>query len=776
MRTRGRAWLVICLAITLIGIACTVVVARSVAQGEGQKARQAAVTTSVQIASNLTLALQREQDLAVNTGAYIIAEPSATQQQFQAWTTYARVFERYPEVQGIAEVILVRPAQLAAYSSEVEADPAGLLPPGASFAVTPAGNRPYYCFPKRSQARDGRLETPADTDICDSALGPGFLSTLVSGHGAYLPYGSGPTAAMVVGTPIYRPGAPVDTPRAREAAVLGWTGTQLIPGILLREALRNHAHTAVTFHYTSGSETASFGAGSVPAHAQRTTVDLHNGWSVEVFSPPATVGLFDSSVDLWILMAGVLLSLLLGALILVLGTGRSRALVLVDERTDELRHQALHDALTGLPNRALILDRIGQMLARSRREPLPIAVLFLDIDNFKDINDTLGHRAGDDLLVAVGTRLTSALREGDSVGRLGGDEFVVLAEGASLADGVASVADRILASMSAPFEIACSNAPLSVSASIGYAEGDRPTPEALLQDADIALYQAKAAGKHCAVRFSQEMQAAVDDHRHLAVDLQAALGAGQFCLRYQPVVDLTSGAMTGVEALIRWNHPERGTLVPAEFIAELEASGPILEVGAWVLDEACRQGERWRRQGYPIDISVNVSARQFEHERVVADVQKALGSSGLDPGSLILELTETVVMRDVEDTVGRLTLLKRQGVRIAIDDFGTGYSSLAYLRRIPIDILKIDRSFVAAMADSDESEALVHTLTQLGKMLGLGIIAEGVETEDQWRRLQAEGVDSGQGYLFSVPLAPDALDRLLESSAGRFPVPAHSGT
>ena len=611
MRPRWRIWLIYSLLIVLIGATSTVLGARSVAQDDSQKAHQAAETATVQIASHLTLAIQREQDLAVNAGAFVVSNPSVTQQQFQQWTASAQVFERYPEVQGIAEVVMVPQDGLAAFASQVNADPTGLLPPGTTFAVTPAGTRSYYCFPERSQSRTGQLVTPADTDVCTGAVGVGLLRARSAGKGAYLPFGSGPTAGMVVGTPISRPGAPLGTVEEREASFVGWTGTQIVPGTILQGALQGHPDTALVFRYADGSEHASFAAGVLPAGGERTTIALHNGWSVEVVSSPTAVGLLDTSSVLWLLLAGILLSLLMGALIFALGTGRSRALVLVDERTDALRHQALHDALTGLPNRVLILDRIGQMLARSRRDQVPVAVLFLDLDNFKDINDTLGHRAGDQLLVAVAARLTGALRAGDSVGRLGGDEFVVLTEGAAMSEGAGTVAERILEAMAPPFEIDDSDTPLSVTASIGYAEGDRLTPEALLQDADIALYQAKATGKQCAVRFSPSMQAAVDDHRHLDVDLQGALASGQFFVLYQPIVDLASGTVTGVEALLRWNHPERGIIGPEEFISQLESTGPIAEVGAWVLHEACLQGAHWHRLGHPLAVSVNVSARQF---------------------------------------------------------------------------------------------------------------------------------------------------------------------
>jgi diguanylate cyclase (GGDEF)-like protein len=440
---------------------------------------------------------------------------------------------------------------------------------------------------------------------------------------------------------------------------------------------------------------------------------------------------------------------------------------LVKERTDQLQHLALHDSLTGLPNRALILDRIDRMLARARREHHEVAAFFLDLDNFKDINDTLGHRAGDQLLVSVGVRLQSAVRETDTVGRLGGDEFVVLAEGVSLEAGVDVVAERLLDVLATPFIIAASTAPLNVNASIGIAEGDRATPEELLQDADIALYQAKARGKQQAVKFVKSMQESVDNHRALEVDLRGALEGNQFFLMYQPTVELSTGAFTGVEALLRWAQPQRGVVQPNDFIPALESSGQIVPVGAWVIHEACRQGALWQSRGHNFAVSVNIAAKQLERDSLVTDVQEAIAVTGFDPHHLILELTETALMHDSGSTLARMMLLKALGVRIAIDDFGTGYSSLAYLRQFPIDILKIDRSFVSGIADSRESAALVHTLVQLGKVLGIETIAEGVETNHQRTQLETERVDSGQGFLFARPLSVKDLDQLLDDSSGR---------
>ncbi len=353
----------------------------------------------------------------------------------------------------------------------------------------------------------------------------------------------------------------------------------------------------------------------------------------------------------------------------------------------------------------------------------------------------------------------------DTVGRLGGDEFVVLAEGESLAAGVEMVAERILDVLAAPFEIADSDDPLSVTASIGIAEGQRVDPRRALRDADVALYRAKAAGKKCAVVFAPAMQAADDDTRTLEIDLHAALQANQFFLLYQPTFDLSTGAFTSVEALLRWRHPTRGVIQPDDFIPALEANGLIVPVGRWVLEEACRQGAAWQRQGHGITVSINVSARQLDRDQIITDVHGALTESGFDPAFCVLELTETTLMHNVQDTVGRLSLLKALGVRIAVDDFGTGYSSLAYLRQFPIDVLKIDRSFVSGITDTKEAVALVHAMVQLGKALGLETVAEGVENDGQRVQLAAESVDTGQGFLFARPLDVEAVSRLLEESS-----------
>jgi diguanylate cyclase (GGDEF)-like protein len=424
-------------------------------------------------------------------------------------------------------------------------------------------------------------------------------------------------------------------------------------------------------------------------------------------------------------------------------------------REEELAFLATHDPLTGLPNRTLILARAEGMLARSARNRAPVAALFIDLDNFKGINDTLGHAVGDELLQAVSERLKGVVRQADALGRLGGDEFVVIAEEVSLAAGPELVAERLLSALKQPFTLgAGGEICLTVSASVGIAAGHRGSAGDLLRDADIAMYRAKLDGRNGFAVFESGMQDSVQQRMELEMHLRGALAAEQFVLLYQPTLDLSDMRPTGVEALLRWRHPERGLVQPDLFIPLLEETGLITEVGAWVLDEACMQAAAWRRAGHPIDMAVNVSGRQLDSDQLIADIEAALARSGLEASSLTVEITETTLMRNVEETAARLEAIKRLGVRVAIDDFGTGYSSLAHLQRFPVDALKIDRSFISGLRHNKEGETLIHTLVQLGKALSIETFAEGIEEQQELKLLQAEACDSGQGFLFARPLDP----------------------
>jgi diguanylate cyclase (GGDEF)-like protein len=432
-------------------------------------------------------------------------------------------------------------------------------------------------------------------------------------------------------------------------------------------------------------------------------------------------------------------------------------------REEELSFLATHDPLTGLPNRTLILDRVEQMLARSRRNQTPTAALFVDLDNFKSINDTLGHAAGDELLQAVAARLDGVIRGADALGRLGGDEFVVISEHLSLEAGPELIAERLLDALKHPFKLGeDGESRVTVTASIGIAVGDRVSADELLRDADIAMYRAKWDGKNRHVVFEASMQDTVQNRMELEMDLREALQNGEFVLAYQPTLDLSDMTPNGVEALIRWQHPVRGTVQPNDFIPLLEETGLITEVGRWVLQEACRQGAAWRAAGHPIGMAVNVSGRQLDTDRLIADIEGALSQSGMDPGALTIEITETTLMRNIEETARRLVAIKGLGVRIAIDDFGTGYSSLAHLQRFPVDALKIDRSFISGLKNNKEGETLIHTLVQLGKALSIETFAEGIEQQQELSLLRGEECDSGQGFLFARPLDVAATEAFLE--------------
>ncbi|HLM85372.1 MAG TPA: EAL domain-containing protein [Solirubrobacteraceae bacterium] len=432
-------------------------------------------------------------------------------------------------------------------------------------------------------------------------------------------------------------------------------------------------------------------------------------------------------------------------------------------RQEELAFMATHDELTGLPNRTLITDRGEQMLGRARRLNRPVAALLVDLDNFTAINDTLGRAAGDELLRAIAARLDGVVREIDALGRIGGDEFVLLVEEVTSGAEAQVIAERLKEALKAPFTLADGeHAGLTVTASIGAVTGERSCVEDLLRDADIAMHHAKWDGKNRHAVFEAGMQDVVQNRMELEMDLRTAIEHEQFFLLYQPTFDLDSMVPTGVEALVRWTRPSRGVVEPGAFIPLLEETGLIVEVGRWVLVQAARQGARWRRAGHEIGVAVNVSARQLETDEFIGDVRDALALSGLQASALTLEITETTLMRDPEETARRLHAIKKLGVRIAIDDFGTGYSSFAHLQRFPVDALKIDRSFIFQLADNPEGETLLRTLVKLGKALSMQTVAEGIEREHQLALLLDEQCDSGQGFLFARPLTVDAAEAFLQ--------------
>ena len=444
------------------------------------------------------------------------------------------------------------------------------------------------------------------------------------------------------------------------------------------------------------------------------------------------------------------------------------ACLLEDEReatelaTVEMERLAYHDAMTGLPNRPLYIDRLILALAQASRSNQRLAVFFLDLDRFKDINDSLGHSIGDSLLKAVAERIRRCVREGDTVARFGGDEFTLLIPRIEQVEDAAKIAQKILETLKIPFIIAERELFVTTSIGISVYPNDGADPETLLRNADTAMYRAKDSGRDNYQLYAPAMNARALERLALENLLRKALSQKELVLFYQPVVDVTSKSVVGVEALIRWNHPELGLLSPAHFISTAEMSGLIVPIGNWVTRTACRQIKIWQKRiDRDLTVAVNLSARQFQQPNIVEEIARALEETDLDPESLELEITESNAMQNAENTIYTLRELKALGVRIAMDDFGTGYSSLNYLKRFPIDILKLDQSFVREVTNDATDAAIVSAVISMAHSLDLKVIAEGVETEEQLAFLQKQRCDRIQGYLFSAPLAADDLENYL---------------
>lgn len=441
----------------------------------------------------------------------------------------------------------------------------------------------------------------------------------------------------------------------------------------------------------------------------------------------------------------------------------------IDGSQRTLATQATHDSLTGLANRAAFQARLEAALAQPDRREGVLAVMFLDLDDFKGVNDTLGHAAGDELLREVAVRLQRAVRPRDLVARLGGDEFALFLDGVADAGVAFRVGERAVAALAEP--VAVTGTRVVVGASVGLAvREDDSDPDSLMREADIAMYTAKGRGKNRVERFDASLDHAVAEHHALKADVAGAAGRGELVLDYQPIIDLATGGFAGLEALVRWQHPTRGLLPPSSFIGLAEETGAIVDIGTWVLDTAARQVQSWqRRYGRPdLGLAVNVSVRQLDDPAYAGQVGTLLGDAGLDPGRLIVEVTESVLADPAGGAAESLATLRRLGVRVALDDFGTGYSSIGYLQRLPVDILKIDRSFVSG-EHADSSGVLLEAIVALAQRLGLEIIPEGIEAPGQLVRLRDLGCRTGQGFLLSRPVPAAAIEELLAAPAALLP-------
>ncbi len=448
----------------------------------------------------------------------------------------------------------------------------------------------------------------------------------------------------------------------------------------------------------------------------------------------------------------------------------------LEESREHFRHAAFHDSLTGLPNRALLADHLRLSIERARRRGDHLfAVLFLDLDRFKNINDSLGHAAGDQLLIEMARRLEGCMRPGDTVARLGGDEFAVLLDGLESHADAVRVAQRVQAEVMRPLRLGGSEVYTTASVGVNICSGHYDHAEDILRDADTAMYHAKERGKARYELFDARMHASAVAKLQLENDLRRAVEHREFEVYYQPIIALSSGQVAGFEALVRWHHPTRGLVSPADFIPLAEETGLVVEIDAWVLRESCRRMRLWSQEcgaAPPLTISVNLSSKQFAQSDLVERVEEILRETGLDPAQLKIEITESAVMDNAETAASILTRLRELGIHLSIDDFGTGYSSLSYLHRFPVNTLKIDRSFVGRMCEGDENAEIVRTIITLASNLGMSVVAEGVETNEQYELLRGLECDYGQGYLFSRPVDAATASELLRAEP--YPGAAHT--
>ena len=772
----ARIWTTLISALILIvGVGASLFLADSWRASALRSNRAAFQSTATDVGRTLAAKLDSNSALLRATRSIATIDPNASETRYLAWY---RQYQRGASGAAKAAVALIQPvpyARLAAFRRKAEEDPAYRTLVSGPFRITPSGRRPLYCLARAIIGSSGGSTLyPPLLDYCAPTL-PGIgrspfdaLFDAAASTGTTIVTPIPGFSLTAIGAAVYRLGTPLATVAERRAALTGVVGVSFDSDALIHSLLLDHRSLALAlYHHNLGGQLTLVGRAETATrdravYAQRR--ELGEGWLL-ASSGTADHPIAADEQGLVALILGLLITLLLLLVYRVLAGSRRRAWGLVGEKTGELAYRALHDPLTDLPNRALVLDRAEQVLARARRLGVSATALFVDIDGFKQINDRFGHHAGDEVLRQVGARLKTVLRDNDTVGRLGGDEFVMVVDAVGANASPELVAERILDVLRQPIDLPEPLAQAMLTASIGIATGFPDSAEQLLQDADLALYKAKALGKNGFAIFESAMQTDAQDRMQLEVDLAGALAGEQFSLVYQPMLDLESERIVGVEALLRWNHPTAGVVRPDVFIPIAEENGLIVPLGRWVLERACAQAAAWRANGHPLSISVNASARQLERVEFVEEVAATLARTGLDAGALTIEITETALMRKPEATAQLLAQLKSLGVRIAVDDFGTGYSSLAYLRQFPVDSLKIDRTFITGLGRSREAHALTHTLIQLGKALGLETLAEGVEESDQVRALQREGCDLAQGFLFARPMAPDALEAFLEDSA-----------
>jgi diguanylate cyclase (GGDEF)-like protein len=759
LRSASAVWIAL---LVVAGVLASIFGARAVVRQDSASSHAAFKASTAEIASGLKLSLRREDDLVVAAGAFIAGNPDASQTEFLQWTRSARVMERYPELQSIGEVVLVPASQVKAFAREIVADPPYPLPADGRFQIVPPGPRPAYCFAATALARTA-VSTPVGLDYCAKGRG---LTVRDSGHGAYRPYVEGKQVTLIVQSPVYRGGVVPPTVSERRSAFLGTLAVSVLPKHVLDSALRGHPGTSLRLRYRFGSSNAVFSGGKAPADARSDTVDLSDGWSLRVFAAAPGRGVWNNRDALLVLFGGIALSVLVGVfLLLVVRLNRRLA-----GAARQSAHDALHDPLTGLPNRELFSDRLEHALATARRDPAPLAVLMVDLNRFKEINDTLGHSTGDGLLREIGPRLAAVLRPADTVARFDGDAFSLLLP-ATECDYARTVADRVIAALREPFTVGELSVMVDASVGIACYPAHGEDAETLVQHADVAMYLAKD-NRHAHVLYDPATDPYDPDRLLLIGDLRRAIAEDELELHYQPKFTTSDMRLAGVEALVRWRHPTRGLVPPGDFIPLAEHTGAIRPLTLLVLRKAARQWRDWHEHGLDITIAVNLSVANLLDGELIDDIACILADAQVGAGGLELEITESTVMTDPDRATAMLEQLGAMGIRLSIDDYGTGHSSLAYLRRLPVHELKIDRSFVQHLASDDEDLQIVRSTIDLAHGLGLRVVAEGVEDAQSLTLLQELGCDLAQGFHLGRPVPPDILLDQLRDRGVSIPEPS----
>ena len=762
---RKSVWAAIAVLCVAGGTVGSLLRAQTVLRTDKTEAQQTLRLSSAEIALRLKLAIQHEEDLAIGAGTFFAGNPKATPAEFAAWAKWAQTLHRFPQLEKLGLVTIVRASDLPRFSAAItgqtpiqalEGKTKPLSSASSNLRILPAGARPYYCLTSVELARSASTEAPAGLDFC--AVTPGMLIARDNGATTSVPVAIGHTSGLEIQMPVYRGAAPPHTFGGRMAAFVGWMSEVLAPGVMLEQALRGHPGSAVRIRYRTSASHILFTSGTAKPGTPSTTTNLRNGWTVRTYgTAPATSVLTDGSAR-DVLIAGTLLSALLGLLVFALGAGR------VSKLEDRDPQEDLYDELTGLPNRALMLDRAQRMLARAGRESgLLVGALFIDIDWFQDVNDKLGTATGDQLLKIVAERLENVVREQDSVGRLGGDEFVILVESAARGARLDSLARRVIESLHKPAELDNFGPNFLVTASIGVAFGRYATADDMLRDARLALLAAKAAGKDRYTLFNANMRSVIEDQGMLEGELNNALQEKQFFLLYEPIFDLATRKVVGLEALVRWMRPKHGVVAPEDFLPLAEETGLIVPIGRWVLEQACSRAAAWNVAGHTVGISVEVTGTQLNRDGFVTDVRRALQQSGIDPSLLTLEIPEHTIMSDVDAATARLGEIKQMGVRIAINDFGSAYANHSDLQRLPLDFLKVDRSSLAATDDEDYRKWLIEAILVLGRDLSLAVVAKGIETEEQMITLHAMGCAQAQGPFMGEAAPAKAIEGLFNA-------------